>query len=148
MRKLTAIFVVLLFALFSVGYSQFDFGQVSPNQLVIPSKTYIDTIEPLAEALVIVYGDKLTSSQLTLVRDAMARLHDESLTQEEINFFKVFIAIATPVLLEEVGDVVLDPEEAIMVLAGLNILKAAAIEGSFAADLIPIIKKQLNLTLE
>lgn len=132
-----------------VGCSQFDFDNTTaPDQLVIPSETYTEVIEPLVGSLIVIYGDKLTTQQLTLVRDAMATLSKEAKTQAEINVFKVFIALATPVLLEEIAsDVILDPDDAILVLAGLNILEASAVEGSFAAELIPIIKRQLGLTL-
>jgi hypothetical protein len=75
-------------------------------------------------------------------------LREEAQLQDEINVFRIFIVLATPVLLNEIGDdVVLNPHDAVMILAGLNILEKSAVKGSFAADLIPIIKQQIGLTL-
>ena len=143
------IITLLLISVFMLGCSQIEnaYDAIDANDN-LNSKFYIENVEPLMIVLYSVYKDQIAEEHRPALIAVYNNLHEQAITQEEVNIFPALIAVSTPILLSDIQAPDLDPEEKLAALTGLEILKNYYINNDknypILENIYPIVKKTLE----
>ena len=152
MRKLVAIFTIAVFvAVMSLtGCTGLNSTATGNLFAPIPSATYQSNVSPLITVVSIVYGQKLTPQQQQIFNGIIANLNQQAASQPSVDILPAIFATATQIYLDKgaANTAKITPQQAVLALAGLEIVKTAYVNGTTKSDvretLYPILKNVLQ----